>query len=416
MLKRWLGGICVALVALMLLPSIVLAGTYNYYSPITIFNNSTSTYSVLPILVTANNTQLANLGYINATGLDTDINEAGVSRTSTLASSKVGVVLGSVAAHQTRNLVYSMGYAPARTGFPIIVGHGGNFTAGLNAGTGEWSIEIKGYFDTTVTGNIAGDQNPTISISAPGTLLVSMPSYPAGASWTVAGVSSGLHNITISSTNNHTYGYLDGVQKNDYAAYTSVTMFTGVKMGGSPNIYWEHFKETIAGVLKVDIRPTSIIQGTNLVDQSGNGNNGTISWGTNPAGIEVTLGGVLTTSTYSSPGGSSATPPAALPVPTGINIFETPGAVQATWFMYPSILKMSTSLGWDVAVTYSLIELGIAMMLAFAVLMAVPNWWYWLGTFSITFGTFTASGECASWINLIIIGFTIFVAYLFSRT
>jgi hypothetical protein len=54
--------------------------------------------------------------------------------------------------------------------------------------------------------------------------------------------------------------------------------------------YADNMTMAVSGVTHLLYRPDSIIVGTTLPDESGNGNDGTFSWGTNPADVDVVPG------------------------------------------------------------------------------------------------------------------------------
>jgi hypothetical protein len=140
------------LVIVLLLPGVVLASTWEYYIPIKVSNNGTVDYGNFTVLVDINSTQLAELGYINSDGLDTDMQEGATSREYMVGSSKVGMFVPSLLEGQSRTYNYRLGVSPEQTGFPIIVGPGGNVTvsddASLELGD-NFTIEIDGFVDTS---------------------------------------------------------------------------------------------------------------------------------------------------------------------------------------------------------------------------------------------------------------------------
>lgn len=156
-------------------------GAYSYYVPIEVFNNSTTSYTNLPILVSINNTQLYTQGYINATALDTDVQE-GAGIPYSVANNKLGLYAASLTGNQERDYTYYLGYSPAQSDYPLIVGVGGNVTRAdtpaLELGN-NFTVEQKGYVDTSAGSNknlvykqgafrtyISAGQNITAAISS----------------------------------------------------------------------------------------------------------------------------------------------------------------------------------------------------------------------------------------------------------
>jgi len=57
--------------------------------------------------------------------------------------------------------------------------------------------------------------------------------------------------------------------------------------------YWEYYEHTVSGTLIVDYDPEDIISGTTLPDLEGAAQDGAITWGSNPAGISVAVGSLV---------------------------------------------------------------------------------------------------------------------------
>jgi len=135
---------------LLLLVPMVALGAYSNYITVTVFNNGTETYGDMPVLVSVNNTQLYNLGYINATGLNTNLLEGSGGRVYMVATPRLGIYAPSMAPGQVRTYYYRLADTTGQTGFPVMVGVDGNVTAsdssssklGLN-----WTATLVGYFD-----------------------------------------------------------------------------------------------------------------------------------------------------------------------------------------------------------------------------------------------------------------------------
>lgn len=64
-------------------------------------------------------------------------------------------------------------------------------------------------------------------------------------------------------------------------------------MMGNSLIYTDFYKHTVGGTLIAHYQPIAIIVGTTLPDREGAAENGAFTWGSNPAGITVTLGGLV---------------------------------------------------------------------------------------------------------------------------
>ena len=119
-MKRFLPTIClILLLVTILVPAGIALASYNYSESVQVFNNSTIDYSNgLPVLVSLNSSQLYDYGYIDADGLDTDLQEGATSRTFMVDSVRLGIFLPSFLGGQVRHASYRMGDVPGQTTFP----------------------------------------------------------------------------------------------------------------------------------------------------------------------------------------------------------------------------------------------------------------------------------------------------------
>jgi len=154
-MRKFLPLISLILV-LLILPVSVVYAAYSYSVPISVYNNSTTDYSNLPILVSINNSQLYEMGYIDVDGLDTDVQEGATSREFMVESSRLGLFVPSILEGQTRGYNYRLGDTDGQTGFPVITGVGGNVTVSDNASLelgDNFTVEVDGWIDTSSTGS-----------------------------------------------------------------------------------------------------------------------------------------------------------------------------------------------------------------------------------------------------------------------
>ncbi len=149
-------SLAVALVMLLGPVGLLLGATYSNYMVIRVFNNSTNVYGVMPVLVTINNTQLVELGYINSTGLNTNLQEGAINNVFMVAESRLGSLASSFASGQVRTYYYRLNNLPGQIGFPVMVGVGGNMTVDdaptLELGN-NFSVELDGYVETSAGSN-----------------------------------------------------------------------------------------------------------------------------------------------------------------------------------------------------------------------------------------------------------------------
>ncbi len=155
MKKKYLSFIVLVVLIAMLLPAGVVLASFGYYIPITVFNNWTDDRANIPVLVVINNTQLADLGYILPSGLDTHLVEGGEGIYSMVATSRLAFFISSIEEGQERLYHYLLGTEEPREGFPLMVGTGGNITVeddpSLELGD-EFMLEASGWIDTSQVG------------------------------------------------------------------------------------------------------------------------------------------------------------------------------------------------------------------------------------------------------------------------
>jgi hypothetical protein len=203
---------------MILVPTLVSADTYNNYLKITILNNGTSVYTNLPLLVSINNTQLANLGYINSTGLDTNVLEGATARDFSVIADRLGIDAQSYGAGQKRTFYYRMDNVPEQSSYSMIFGLGGNLTttdsSSIELGN-NFRITISAFFDTTAGSN----KNICIKASAfkiwiSGSQAITAGIYNGGG-WatnvTTTGVTSGAYIIVVLADVQSLYLYINGI-------------------------------------------------------------------------------------------------------------------------------------------------------------------------------------------------------------
>ena len=133
--------------------------------------------------------------------------------------------------------------------------------------------------------------------------------YGAPIGIAATGVTSGEHTIALTLTTTNLTMTVDGVINANSMLVgpvpDSVDIWSAFANNAMP--YVEYLKITVGGNQVLWYQPASYIVGTNLPDRTGTAQNGTITWGSNPAGITATLGG-LVSSSQPVPGTTTATP------------------------------------------------------------------------------------------------------------
>jgi hypothetical protein len=90
--------------------------------------------------------------------------------------------------------------------------------------------------------------------------------------------------------------------------------------------YITYYKHTVAGTLITWYQPITIVNTTVLPDRQGAAEDGAITWGANPAGVAVALGGMVSAG-QPSVGGTTTTTPSDL----------LPGTNPSNWFVEPDV-------------------------------------------------------------------------------
>jgi hypothetical protein len=148
----------------------------------------------------------------------------------------------------------------------------------------------------------------------------------------VSAASTGSHTVkTTADTVNHKL-WVDGVA-------VSTTALGGASVPDNGNdwlimdnsttqflSYITYYKHTVGGALIAWYQPITIVNTTVLPDRQGAAENGAITWGSNPAGVAVTLGGMVSAG-QPSVGGTTTTTPADL----------LPGTNPSDWFVEPDV-------------------------------------------------------------------------------
>ncbi len=146
---------------------------------------------------------------------------------------------------------------------------------------------------------------------------------------TAAGVTSGEHTVTVTADGTDLKIFIDAVEEDTIAlAGASVTDNANDWVISQNNVlpYLASYNHTVGGALVTRYEPNTMIIGTTLPDREVAGNDATITFGSNPAGVAVTLGGLVST------GQPGAGEEADAPI---IDIL--PAAGGSDWFVEPDV-------------------------------------------------------------------------------
>ena len=155
--------------------------------------------------------------------------------------------------------------------------------------------------------------------------------YPVTSIVSATGVTSGERNIGVWADGVDLGIDIDGTTENSAALGGSVSNTTGnwLWMQNSVMPYASNITLSVGGVRQLYYCPQTMIIGTNLPDREGGDQNGVITWGSNPAGVGVTLGS-MTSSGQPSIGSTADTSTSdILPPVGGTDWRPTPGVSAA---------------------------------------------------------------------------------------
>ncbi len=195
MAKKLLSSLLLAVTCSLLLVTPVLA--FLYRAPITITENASTAYAMLPVMWNSANSWIAANGFMNLTASGTRVQTlGGLNKPRMVADNKTLTAIPVLADSQT-NLFFATGESAAAT-MNIIVGNGGYITVidnnALELG-GNFSMSYSGYVDTSSAENIlykkhafsiyAGGGNITVSVLAAGAVSwISPTATDNGTGWT----------------------------------------------------------------------------------------------------------------------------------------------------------------------------------------------------------------------------------------
>lgn len=570
-MKKFSALVGLLLLVVLLYPVVMLA-SYDYYIPITVYNNDSGDLTGLPILITLNNSQLVSLGYILPSGLDTEVLEGASPSFHSVVNGTLGLFIPSILGYQSRTYNYRLGVDPAQTNFTFMVGDGGyvNITDHADLELGDnFSIKFDGYidadtlsslvkkedsFDLAVTdtdeisvtlvgidyyryneGNYEDDwvvgystgtggqskESDYLYLWAEDALVLAERAYVTDATinftnidtmwveWANTGDATDLqrsyfivddikggtyvnydarlqHNnqfsrqieqLDVSGVSGSVYIRVhaqDGVGAGSYksellvyniwtSSLTDLTVTaTGVSSGehsvevyangtdfwididsvtediesvgrmesvgdNSSNWtisapYFNYYKHTVDGTQEAWYEPVTMILGTTLVDRSGSGHTGAITWGSNPGVIEVSIGGMEPYSSYVAPGAEDTDVPDVVPPPGGIDMAPAVGATGHGLPLYVNFQRAAEALEWTVPTTYAVMFMIVAIVVGVAGMVASKSIWGWVVGFGGTAALFGAVQDVGGysimplWLTMICVVFAIFCGYIWRYT
>ena len=147
-MKKLLKYIPLVIVSMLLVSTTVLA--YTYSTPITVTENASVSYEMLPLIASVGNVYLVDNDYIHSTGLDTRILKVSTELPHMLTNDKT-LFCSAVNAGEQTGFAYTFGNA-LKSAFHIITGYNGYVTVSddpsLELGD-NFTVEQSGYVDTS---------------------------------------------------------------------------------------------------------------------------------------------------------------------------------------------------------------------------------------------------------------------------
>lgn len=142
-----------AMVALIvvLCSTVVYAATWRYAFPTVVIDTSGTDRVYYPVLLGYGGQTLIDAGYIDANGLDTNMQISTTDIKYMMSTTNVATVIPNLPSGGTSTASLYTDYAPVQTNFPIIVGDGGYVTIADDADlelADDFEIEWKGYVNT----------------------------------------------------------------------------------------------------------------------------------------------------------------------------------------------------------------------------------------------------------------------------
>jgi hypothetical protein len=193
-------------------------------------------------------------------------------------------------------------------------------------------------------------------------------------------------------------------------------------VGSNSTAYVSYFRHYVGGVITDWYQPVTIYNG-GLSDRSGSGNTGTVNWGANPAGIEVTVGAITSYASTTASSTNTTLPDVVSHIITPITMAEDPAAPVSGMPQYDLVHRTAVKLGWTDQFMYIVMFSVLAIAIGFAGLVLLNTIWGFVIGFGATelLGV-TAIGGVGSGINLVPAGLTmlvvlvvIFITWLWGR-
>ena len=233
-----------------------------------------------------------------------------------------------------------------------------------------------------------------------------------------SGITTGEHTIKTTTDGTDLKIYVDGVEE-DTMVSNGIPVLDNVNdwaiMENDVLLYMDSMTIDVSLVQQLWYQPVTIIQTSTAVDRSGVGNHGTITWGTNPAGIEITVQAAISAADYfAATDGTSI--PSPLPIPSDFEITATNTTGIADFWLYGLVNRAALSLGFSAQTMYVIIGLIAATGVGFGALIGTGNMLGFTIGFGATAALFAATGVMPWWVIIIVIAIVGMGIYTWRRS
>lgn len=254
--------------------------------------------------------------------------------------------------------------------------------AGNSSNKGLWRLDTTGGFSGGEATQ-SGDGGSSWSTIAGDDFTFDIPGGTA-ASVTATGVSSGSHDVVVSLNGTALRMVVDGSEEDSFTWNGSVVgngynwaLFEGQSV---PSV--DVFRYWVDGTLVAWYQPVTMLSGTVLTDRKGGDQNGAITFGNNPVGINITIGMMSSSvSSVQSVAGNTTVPELLLDV-DDIEFIPVPTEPElASLFMYPAFSATATSMGMSTQTFYIMVIELAGVAFGLAALLAVKSGWGFIAGF-----------------------------------
>ena len=191
---------------------------------------------------------------------------------------------------------------------------------------------------------------------------------------TAAGVTPGAHTpVTVSHSGAQLSINVDGVTTNTATAVAIPNNGNSWVFMGAYTPYLTSISLTVSGTEVLKYQPVTVISGTTMPDRAGAAQDGTITWGSNPAGITATIAG-FSPSGSSSGAGTDDTTDHVPDTHTSGAWYAPDATALSSHFLYPIVSALAAMSTLNGARGFNEIQVWCFFALAFVAGMMILAW------------------------------------------